>query len=273
MLIGLAVVFELFESAAGLDEGGWRLFAQLVAAFALGSALITATLPPGGVAESADAGAFALAAAIVIAAATPFVANRVDGVAFPMLVGVAGLAAGVVAWAGRGPPRGKLLLGAALVAILVALAAQGLDPVALGRHDDPLSPHTPLIAALVGAALGAAIRLIDRRGWTIGLLVVALVPFHLLGPYGLALGALAAFTAVATPSSPCRGATGLAALALLAASHAGTPLVTPAHAGGWIHAVIALLVVAGLGWLGKGPRFALLRVLFLTWIVIGPLLR
>ena len=42
-LLGLGLVFELFGSAAGMDNGGWRLFAQLIAAFALGTALITAS--------------------------------------------------------------------------------------------------------------------------------------------------------------------------------------------------------------------------------------
>ncbi|HWZ29137.1 MAG TPA: hypothetical protein VNX15_11270 [Gemmatimonadales bacterium] len=272
-LLGLGLIFELFGGAAGLDDGGWRLFAQLTAAFGLGSALVTATKAGTDAAiEFADTGVFAVVGAIVIASATPLVANRVDGVAFPMLIAAAALAAGVVALLWQWHSRAGVVVGAAAVAILVAFVAAGLDPVALLRDESPLTPRAPLLATLLGVLLGIVIGMIDNWKWTIALLVVSLVPFHLLGPYGTALGALGALTVLAPASGSSRAATVLTVIALLAASHSGSPLVTPEHPHGWIRAVIGLLVIGGIGLLGKGPRFALLRVGILTWIVIGPLL-
>ena len=272
-LLGLGFVFELFGSSAGMDDGGWKLFAQLVAAFALGSAVITAVKrSDDGVSEAADAGVFSAAGALVIAAATPFVANRVDGVAFPMLILTAALAPGVLNLFWKGSPRLGLVGGAIIVALLAAVAATGLDPVALGLHETALDARAPLIAALVGVALGAAIRLIDRRNWTIGLVIAAVVAFTLVGPYATAVGALSAMAAVALPSAPCRSATVIAVVAIVVASHSGSPLVTPSHWSGWFHTFVAAVVVGVVGALGRGPRFALLRVAILTWIVIGPLL-
>src|SRR5579859_7850410 len=96
-LLGLGLVFELFGSAAGMDDGGWRLFAQLIAAFALGSSVISASRKSDSmVPEASDAGVFAAAAALVVAAATPFAANRLDGVAYPMLVATTGIFGGAV---------------------------------------------------------------------------------------------------------------------------------------------------------------------------------
>lgn len=272
-MLGLGLEFELFGSAAGMDDGGWKLFAQLVAAFALGSSAITA----GGkardmVTESADAGVFAAASAVVIAAGTPFVANRVDGVALPVLIASAALATGLFGLLWKGAPRTGLVLGAGLAGLLIAVVATGLDPVALALHQDPVSQEAPLIAGLVGVALGAAIRVIDRRQWTIGLVVLALVVFHLVGPFGTAVGALSALAAVALPSAPGRAATVIAALAIVVASHAGSPLVTPSHWSGWFHTFVAAVAVGIVGGLGKGPRFPLFRVAILTWVVIGPLL-
>jgi len=273
ILLGLGAVFELFGSAAGMDDGGWKLFGQLIASFALGSALITATRRSDDrVTDSADAGVFAAAAALVIAAATPFVANRVDGVALPTLIGTAALGPGVVALWWKGSQRIGLLLGAAVMGGLIVAVALALDPVALNLHQDPVTPQAPLIAGLLGVVLGAAIRLIDRRKWTIVLVVAALVAFHLVGPFGTAVGALSALGAVALPSAPCRAATVIAAIALVVASHSGSPLVTPSHWSGWFHTFVAAVAVGVIGGLGKGPRFALARVAILTWIVVGPLL-
>ena len=272
-VLGLGLEFELFGSAAGMDDGGWKLFAQLVAAFALGSSVITA----GGkahdtVTESADAGVFAAAGAVVIAAGTPFVANRVDGVALPVLIASAALATGLFGLLWKGSPRLGLVLGAGLAGLLIAVVATGLDPVALALHQDPVSQEAPLIAGLVGVALGAAIRVIDRRQWTIGLVVLALVVFHLVGPFGTAVGALSALAAVTLPATPGQAATVIAALAIVVASHSGSPLVTPSHWHGWFHTFVAAIAVGIVGGVGKGPRFALFRVAILTWVVIGPLL-
>lgn len=272
-LLGLGLVFELFGSAAGMDDGGWKLFAQLVAAFALGSAVITATRKSDDVvSEAADAGIFSTAGALVIAAGTPFVANRVDGVAFPMLILTTALAPGVLSLFWKGSPRRGLIAGAFIVALLAAVAAIGLDPVALGLHETALDSRAPLIAAAIGVALGAAIRNIDRRDATIGFVMCALVLFQLVGPYGTAVGALSAMAAVALPSAPRRSATVIAVIAIVVASHSGSPLVTPSHWSGWFHTFLAAVVVGVVGALGRGPRFALLRVAVLTWIVIGPLL-
>jgi hypothetical protein len=272
-LLGLGLVFELFGRAAGMDDGGWKLFAQLVAAFALGSALITATRRSDDMAiESADAGIFAAAAALVIAAATPFAANRVDGVALPMLIAAAGLATGVFGFVWKGSRSIGLMLGALLGGVLIAVVATGLDPVALSLRESPVTPQAPLIAGLAGVALGVAIRLIDRRKWTIVLVVAALLACYPLGPLGTAVGALSAFVAVALPSAPCQAVTVLAAVAIVVASHTGSPLVTPSHWSGWFHTFVAAAVVGVIGGLGKGPRLALLRVTLLTWVVIGPLL-
>ncbi|HKV72774.1 MAG TPA: hypothetical protein VJN62_16100, partial [Gemmatimonadales bacterium] len=272
-LVGLGLVFELFGSAAGMDDGGWRLFAQLIASFALGSAVMTAGKAASDpVTEAADAGVFATSGALVIAAGTPFVANRVDGVALPMLVATAGLIGGAFALAWRGSPRTGLIAGAIAVGALMALVATGLDPVALGFHEGSLPAGAPLLAVCLGGLLGLVIRLVDRRAWTIALVVAALVAFHLVGPYGTALGALAGLAAVALPSAPCRAATVVAAIAIIVASHSGSPLVTPGHWSGWFHTFLAAVAVGVVGALGKGPRFALLRVAILTWVVIGPLL-
>lgn len=272
-LLGLGMVFELFGGSAGLDDGGWRLFAQLAAAFALGSALITATRAgTDQAADLADAGVFAAAGAIVIASATPLVANRVDGVAFPMLVATSALAAGIVALAWKGSARIGIGTGAVGVAVLVALVATGLDPVALGRDDTVLSTQTPLIATLAGVLLGAALGMTGGWKWTVALVLVSLVPFHLLGAYGTALGALGALTVLAPASTSGKAATLLTGLALLAASHSGSPLIAPSHAHGWIRAAAALLVLGGIAWVGRGSRIALARVGVLLWIVIGPLL-
>ena len=273
-LLGLGLVFELFGSAAGMDDGGWKLFAQLVAAFALGSAVVTATKRSDDVVpEAADAGVFSTAGALVIAAGTPFVANRVDGVAFPMLILTAALAPGVLSLCWKGSPRLGRIGGAIVVALLAAVAAIGLDPVALGLHETPLDSRAPLIAALIGVALGTAIRLIERRTWTIGLVIASVLVFQLVGPYGTAVGALSAVAAVALPSAPCRSATVIAALAIVVASHSGSPLVTPGHWSGWFHTFVAAVAVGVVGALGKGPRLALVRVAVLTWIVIAPFLR
>lgn len=272
-LLGLGLVFELFGAAAGMDDGGWRLFAQLLAAFALGSSVVTATRKSDGpVTESADAAVFAASGALVIAAATPFVANRVDGVAFPMLIATAGLCTGVVALLWKGAPRTGLVVGAIALGGLTALVATGLDPVALGLHQGSLPAAAPLLAVLLGTLLGLIIRLIDRRNWTIALVIVALAGFHLAGPYGTAVGALAAIAAVALPSTPSRAATAIAAIAIVVASHSGSPLVMPGHWNGWFHTFLTAVAVGLIGGLGKGPRFALFRVAILTWIVIGPLL-
>lgn len=272
-LLGLGLVFELFGSAAGMDDGGWKLFAQLVAAFALGSSVIsTSRKSDSTVPEASDAGVFAAAGGLVIAAGTPFVANRVDGVAFPMLIVTAALAPAALMLFWKSSPRLGLIGGAIIVALLAAAMAIGLDPVALGLHGTALDARTPLIAALVGVALGAAIRLVDRRNWTIGLVAAALVGLLPLGPYGTAVGALSAMAAVVLPSAPCRSATVIAVVAIVVASHSGSPLVTPSHWSGWFHTFVAAVVVGVVGALGRGPRVALLRVAVLAWIVIGPLL-
>ena len=235
-----------------MDDGGWRLFAQLIAAFALGSSVISASRKRDSmVPEASDAGVFATAAALVVAAATPFAANRLDGVAYPMLVATTGIFGGAVALLWKGSARTGLVTGAAVVGCLVALAATGLDPVALGLHEDTLSPQVTLLAGLGGVVLGAGITLINRRMVTIGLVVVAVASVHVVGPYGAAV----------------------AALALVVASHSGSPLVTPSHWSGWFHTFVAAVVVGVIGAAGKGPRFALVRVAVLTWIVIAPFLR
>jgi hypothetical protein len=273
-LVGLGLIFELFGGAAGLDDGGWRLFAQLIAAFGLGSALVTATR--AGIdlaAESTDAGVFAAVGALVIASATPLVANRVDGVAFPMLIATAALAAGVVALWWKGAPRIGLVLAGAAVALLVALVAAGLDPVALGHDEAALIPQAPLIAALAGVLLGTAMGMVASWKWVVALAVASAIPFHLLGAYGTALGALGALTVLAPGSCSSKATTVLTAIALLAASHAGSPLVTPSHVGGWLRGILGVLVPVGLIWfVGKGARFAVLRFGVLLWIVIGPFL-
>lgn len=273
-LLGLGLVFELFGSAAGMDDGGWKLFAQLVAAFALGSAVISASKKGDGtIPEASDAGVFAAAGALVIAAATPFAANRLDGVAYPMLVATAGVFGGAFARLWKGPPRAGLVVGAIVVGCLVALAGTGLDPVALGLTEDALSPQATLMAGLGGVVLGAAITLINRRMVTIALVVVAVAAVHIVGPYGSAVVALAALTAVALPSAPAQAVTVVAAIAIVVASHSGSPLVTPSHWSGWFHTFVAAGVVGVIGATGKGPRFALARVAVLTWIVIAPFLR
>lgn len=273
-LLGLGTIFELFGGAAGLDDGGWRLFAQLGAAFALGSAAVTATRAGEDAgAEIADSAIFATVGALVVAAATPFVANRVDGVALPMLIAVAALAAGVVALAWKGAARIGFVMGALAVAILVALVASGLDPVALGRHESPLTPQAPLIATLVGLLLGTALGMIGNWKWAVALVVISLVPFHLLGVYGTALGSLGMLVVMAPASASGKAATVLTAIALLAASHSGSPLVTPSHFGGWFRGVLGVLLPVALIWfVGKGPRFAVLRVAILLWLVIAPFL-
>lgn len=272
-LLGLGLVFELFGGAAGMDDGGWKLLGQLLAAFALGSALITASRKAGAtVPERADAGVFAAAGVLVIAASTPFVANRVDGVAFPMLVLTAAAVGGGFALLWKGAPRVGLMAGAVLVGVLSAVAAAGLDPVALGIHEVSLPAQVPLLASLLGALLGVAVRLIDRRRWTVALVAASLVPFHFLGTYAVAVGALSTMAAVVLPSAPGRAATVLAGLGILAASRSGTLLLAPGHWSGWFHAFIAAVAVGAIGALGKGPRFALLRVAILTWIVVGPFL-
>lgn len=273
-LLGLGLVFELFGSAAGMDDGGWKLFAQIVAAFALGSSVISACRKSDSmVPEASDTGVFAAAAALVVAAATPFAANRLDGVAYPMLVATTGIFGGAVAVLWKGSAGTGLVTGAAVVGGLVALAATGLDPVALGLHEDALSPQVTLLAGLGGVVLGAGITLINRRMVTIALVVVAVASVHIVGPYGAAVVALAAVTAVALPSAPAQAVTVVAALALVVASHSGSPLVTPSHWSGWFHTFVAAVVVGVIGAAGKGPRFALVRVAVLTWIVIGPFLR
>src|SRR6185437_12053608 len=273
-LLGLGLVFELFGSAAGMDDGGWKLFAQLVAAFALGSAVISAsTKSDSTVPEASDAGVFAAAGALVVAAATPFAANRLDGVAYPMLVATTGIVGGAVGLLWKESSRAGMVTGAIVVGCLVALAATGLDPVALGLHEDALSPQATLLAALAGVVLGAGITLINQRMVTVALVVVAVASFHFVGPYGSAVVALAAFTAVALPSAPGQAVTIIAALAILVASHSGSPLVTPSHWSGWFHTFVAAVVVGVIGAAGRGPRFALVRVAVLTWIVIAPVLR
>ena len=131
---------------------------------------------------------------------------------------------------------------------------------------------SPSLAALLGALLGVAIRLSDRRTWTIALVAASLVPFHFLGTYSVAVGALSMMAALALPHASGPAATVLAALAILAASRSGSPLIAPSHWSGWFHTFVAAIAVGAIGALGKGPRFALLRVAILTWIVIGPLL-
>ncbi|HEX4561124.1 MAG TPA: hypothetical protein VH113_04760 [Gemmatimonadales bacterium] len=270
-LLGLGLVFEWFGSAAGMDDGGWKLFAQLLAAFALGSATITATRKSDdSLAESADAGVFATSGALIIAAGTPFVANRVDGVALPMLIATAGGFGGVFSLLWRGSRQIGLIAGAVLVGVLIAVAAAGLDPVALGLHESSLPGTAPLLAGLLGALLGVAIRLVSKPRWTIVLIAASLMPFHYLGTYGVALGALSMMAAVALPSAPCRAATVLAGLAVVAASRSGGPLIAPSHWSGWFHAFLAAVVVGVVSALGRGPRFALLRVAILTWVVIAP---
>lgn len=272
-LLGLGLVFELFGSAAGMDDGGWRLFAQLIAAFALGSATITATRKGEGTTpESADAAVFSTAAALVIAGGTPLVANRIDGVALPMLVATTALLGGALALAWKGSRRIGLIAGAGLVGALVAVVATGLDPVTLGLHEDPLPALAPLGAALTGVVLGVAIPLINHRVVTAALVVLAVASFHFVGAYGTAILALSVLAAVALPSASGRAATVIAALAVFVASHSGSPLVTPGHWSGWFHTFLAALVVGAIGALGRGPRFALLRVAVLTWIVIAPFL-
>ena len=272
-LLGLGLVFELFGAAAGMDEGGWKLLAQLIAAFALGSALITASRKADArVPERADAGVFAVAGALIIAASTPFVANRVDGVAFPMLVLTAASIGGAFALLWTGPPTVGLVAGAILVGLLAAVAAAGLDPVALGFHESSLPAQVPLLAGLLGVLLGVAVRLLDSRRWTIVLVAASLLPFHFLGTYGVAVGALSMMAAVPLPVAPGGAVTVLAVLGLVAASHSGTPLITPSHWAGWFHTFLAAGVVGVIGAAGRGPRVALLRVAVLVWIVIGPFL-
>lgn len=270
-LLGLGLVFELFGSAAGMDDGGWKLFAQLVAAFALGSAIITATKKGDDpVTAAADAGVFATAGALVVAAATPFAANRVDGVAFPMLVATAGLVGGTFALVWKGSRRVGLMVGAVLVGLLVAVVATNLDPVALGLHESPLPSQAALMAGLGGVVLGVAITMIDHRWVTVALVVLAVAAVHVVGPYGSAVVALASLAGVALPAAPGRAATVIAALAVFVASHSGSPLVTPSHWSGWFHMFLAAVAVGLIGAAGKGPRFALMRVALLTWIVVGP---
>ena len=264
-LLGLGALFEIFGGAAGMDEGGWKLLAQLVSAFALGSALVAAVQPADGpVPEAADAGIFGAAGALVIAAATPFVANRVDGVALPVLVAVAGLVP---------TARFNVWIGAGVVALLTLAVARGLDPVALGRNEYPVATWAPGASLVAGVALGVvAVRVRDKR-WALGvLLVTAIVLFHAFGPYGVALGAVGAIAGAGLRHRPGVAATFLTAAALFVASHSGTPLVTPSHLRGWVVAGLGLSVVAIVGVLGRGSRIAVLRILLLEWIVIGPLL-
>lgn len=271
--LGLGLVFELFGSAAGMDDGGWRLFAQLVAAFALGSSSVTTGRKADDpVPEAADAAVFAAAGALVIAAGTPYVANRVDGVAFPMLIASAAVAISALALLWKGSPKGGLVLGAVLAGALIAAVATGLDPVALRLQQDPVSSAGPLLAGVIGVGLGLVLRLVDQRNWTIVLVVLGLTVFHFLGPFGTAVGALAALAAVALPSAPGEAATVIATVAIVVASRSGSPLVTPSHWNGWFHTFLAAAAVGIVGGLGAGPRFALFRVAILTWVVLGPLL-
>ncbi|HTY06042.1 MAG TPA: hypothetical protein VMC86_05980 [Gemmatimonadales bacterium] len=270
-LLGLGALFEIFGGAAGMDDGGWKLFAQLAAAFALGSALVTAVRPPDGPApDAADAGIFGTTGAVVIASATPFVANRVDGAALPMLIAVAGVLPPLIALVARPSVKIGVGVGAAVVALVVAGAAAGLDPVALARDEGPTPPWAPLAAALTGIALGVGAALISDKRWALAVLVASLLPFHALGPYGTALGGAGVMAGVGPLHRPSVATTFLTAVALLAASHANSPLATPTHARGWIVAALGAMVVAALGVLGKGSRIALLRVVLLEWIVIAP---
>lgn len=272
-LLGLGALFEIFGSAAGMDDGGWKLLAQLAAAFALGSALVTAVRPTDGpVPDAADAGIFGTTGAVVIASATPFVANRVDGAALPVLIAVAGALPPLIALVARPSVTIGVVVGAVVVALVVAGAAAGLDPVALARDGSPMTPWAPLAAALTGIALGVGAALIPDKRWALAVLVASLLPFHALGPYGTALGGAGVMAGVGLLHRPSVAATCLTAVALFAASHSNSPLATPTHVRGWIVAALGSMVVVALGVLGKGSRIALLRVAFLEWIVIAPLL-
>jgi len=270
VLVGLGLVFELFGVAAGLDDGGWHLFGQLVAAFALGSALITALRPSTPTADASDAATFGAAATLVIASASPLVANRVDGAALPMLVLVAALVPLVLAFAGKRSGSVSTAVSAAAVAVVAAVVAAGLDPVALTLREAPIPSWGPTAAILGGIALGAVAVVVRDKRWALAVLVVSLVPFHVLGPYGTALGGLAAMAGTGLLHRPSVATTFLGAIALLAASHSQSPLATPAHLAGWVSVAVTLLVVAGIGALGKGSRLTLVRVLFLMWVVFAP---
>ena len=271
VLLGFGLVFELFGSSAGIDDGGWHLFGQLIASFALGSALITALRPaPSGVPDAQDAATFGAAGALVIASATPLVANRVDGVALPMLVLVAGLIPLLAAFTGKLSGGVGTAVSAVMVALVTVAIATGLDPVSLTRDESPVASWGPAAAMLVGIALGVAAIVVKDKRWALAVLALSLVPFHLLGPYGTALGGLAALAGTGLLHRPSVATTFLAVIALLAASHSGSPLVTPSHARGWVAAVIAVVLVGAIGILGKGPRLALLRMAILLWVVVGP---
>lgn len=270
VLLALGLVFELFGSSAGMDDGGWHLFGQLIAAFALGSSLITTLRPASVVPDAQDAATFGVAGALVIASATPLVANRVDGVALPVLVLVAGLIPLLVAFTGRLSGGVGTAVSALIVAGVTVAIATGLDPVSLTRDENPVASWGPAAALLVGIALGVLAVVIKDKRWALAVLALSLVPFHLLGPYGTALGGLAALAGTGLLHRPSVATTFLTVIALLAASHSGSPLATPSHVRGWITAVIGLLVLGGIGVLGKGPRLALLRMSILLWIVVGP---
>jgi len=262
-LLGLGALFEVFGGAAGMDDGGWKLLGQLAATFALGSALV---------AGEADAGVFAAAGAVVVAAATPLVANRVDGVALPVLIAVIAAvpaAAGVLA---RMPPRPRLIAGAVAAALLAGGVAAGLDPVALDRHGDTLPASLPFVGSLLGIALAVVVTTVRDRRWAAAAVVVSVFAVHLIGPYALAVGGIAVIAGAGTSARTAVAATTLAAVALLAASHSGGPLVIPHHLRGWIVTAGAAAVVAGLGIFGKGGRLALVRVVLLEWIILAPLM-
>ena len=271
-LLGIGALFEIFGSAAGMDDGGWKLFAQLAAAFALGFSLVTAVRPNQPIPDAADGGVFAAVAAIVVASATPFVANRVDGVALPVLIAVAAIGSPLIELGWKPTALAGKVAAPAIVALVVLAVAAGLDPVALGRDENPTAPAAPAIAALLGIALGAVLVLVRDWRWATAAALAALAAFHWLGPFGAALGGIAAVAGAGMSRRAGAAATVLGAFALLAASHAGSPLVTPSHPGGWVVAVVGSLAVVALAAFGGGPRLALLRVVFLEWIVIAPLL-
>jgi K(+)-stimulated pyrophosphate-energized sodium pump len=110
----------------------------------------------------------AIVATIALGATSPFVANRIEAVALPVLVTAAGLLASLLGIAlvrffERGSPAGALrwsTLAAAAVFLALAYVVCGrLDPVAVAPNQSPLPAMGPFLALVAGTVAGVAIGL------------------------------------------------------------------------------------------------------------------
>lgn len=187
----------------GYDEAAWRAFAAIVAGLAAGAAL--ARRDADGASGRYAAHTLALAGAVVVAAAAPTVANRLDAVALPVFAAAAAVLAGVLAAALLRLSGSAFVARAVGIAVFVAAlwAVSGwFDPVLIGADGRPLPPARPLVAALTGAATGLAAGLrgglrlapVWRTALFLGVLGAgALAAFFVAGLCGAALAAVAAF--------------------------------------------------------------------------------